>query len=240
MPVSRQPLCPKIDADLLAEYILAGPGRRRDILLNECAEPNGPRYFRAADETVCAYLLSIPKQERGLRMKIEVLRTLEALAGDKQARIADNVAALQAFLDHPKRDFLDGLETFPGPRQGMLRLAGVNVAVCPEIIAVDTRTNSFGFVKLRFSRRPLEPECVDHLAGMLYAFSQLCTARFHGTLNLDLTCVVDVFDGTIIRASAVRVGRWSKVRAACAEFATSWAMCHSRPRSGVGMRRLRR
>lgn len=240
MPVSRQPLSPKIDADLLAEYILAGPERRRDILLNECVEQDGPRYFRAADETVCAYLLSIPKQERGLRMKIEVLRTLVALAPEKQAKIADNIAALEAFLEHPKREFLDGLETFPGPRQGMLRLAGVNVAVCPEIIAVDTRTNSFGFVKLRFSRRPLEPEAVDHLAGMLYAFSQLCTARFHGTLNLDLTCVVDVFDGTIIRANAVRIGRWGKVRTACTEFAASWAMCHSRPGSGRLSRRLRR
>jgi len=240
MPVSRQPLCPKIDADLLAEYILAGPERRRDILLNECAQSDEPRHFRAADETVCAYLLSIPKQESAVTRKIEVLQTLQAFAPEKQARIADNIAALEAFLSHPKREFLDNLETFPGPRQGMLRLAGVNVAVCPEIIAVDTRTNSFGFVKLRFSRRPLEPDGVDHLAGMLYAFSQLCTARFHGTLNLDLTCVVDVFDGTIIRANAVRVGRWGKVRTACSEFATSWAMCHSRPGSGVRSRRLRR
>ncbi len=240
MPVSRQRFAPKIDADLLAEYIHSGEERRRDILLNDCGEPDGPRHFRAADETVCAYLLSIPKQERGVRMKIEVLRALEAFAPEKQARIADNVAALEAFLEHPKREFLDDLETFPGPRQGMLRLAGVNVAVCPEIIAVDTRTNSFGFVKLRFSRRPLEPEGVDHLAGMLYAFAQLCTARFHGTLNLDLTCVVDVFDGTIIRANAVRVGRWGKVRATCAEFAASWAMCHSRPGSSRVSRRLRR
>ena len=240
MPVSRQPLAPKIDADLLADYILAGPERRRDILLNECAEAVEPRYFRAADETVCSYMLSIPKQERGVRMKIEVLRTLQGFAPDKQARIADNMAALEAFLAHPKREFLDELETFPGPREGMLRLAGVNVAVCPEVIAVDTRTNSFGFVKLRFSRRPLEPEGVDHLAGMLYAFAQLCTARFQGTLNLDLTCVVDVFDGTIIRANAVRIGRWGKVRAACVEFATSWAMCHGRPGSGARSRRLRR
>jgi hypothetical protein len=75
---------------------------------------------------------------------------------------------------------------------------------------------------------------------MLYAFSQMCTARFHGTLNLDLTCVVDVFDGTIIRANAVRVGRWDKVRTACAEFATGWAMCHGRSRGGKISRRLRR
>ena len=61
-----------------------------------------------------------------------------------------------------------------------------------------------------------------------------------GTLNLDLTCVVDVFDGTIIRANAVRVGRWGKVRTACAEFATSWAMCHGRPGSGRVGRRLRK
>jgi hypothetical protein len=237
MPVSRQPLAPKIEADLLAEYILAGPDRRRDILLNACAAAEGPSHFRAADETLCAYLLSIPKQEGPVRRKIEVLRTLEAFATDKQARIADNIAALEAFLDHPKREFLDALETFPGPRQGMLRLAGVNVAVRPEIIAVDTRTNSFGFVKLRFSRRPLEPEEVDHLSGMLYAFSQLCTARFQGTLNLDLTCVVDVFDGTIVRAGAVRIGRWGKVRSACAEFAANWAMCHTKSRGGRSTRR---
>ena len=129
MPVSRQPLCPKIDADLLAEYILAGPERRRDILLNECAQSDEPRHFRAADETVCAYLLSIPKQESAVTRKIEVLQTLQAFAPEKQARIADNIAALEAFLSHPKREFLDNLETFPGPRQGMLRLAGVNVAV---------------------------------------------------------------------------------------------------------------
>jgi hypothetical protein len=240
MPVSRKPLAPKIDADLLAEYIFAGPERRRDILLKECVEADGPRYFRAADETICAYLLGIPKKEETLRMKIDVLRTLGGFVNDREVRIADNVAALEAFLAHPKREFLDGLETFPGPREGMLRLAGVNVAVCPEIIAVDSRTNSFGFVKLRFSRRPLEPEGADHLAAMLYAFAQLCTVRFNGTLNLDLTCLVDVFDGTIIRAGAVRVGRWSKVRTACAEFAQSWAMCHARPRGGRPASGLRR
>ena len=54
MPVSRQPLTPKIDASLLAEYIPADSDRRREILLDQCAEPQGPKYYRAADETVCS------------------------------------------------------------------------------------------------------------------------------------------------------------------------------------------
>jgi hypothetical protein len=236
MAVSRRSIIPHIDADPLAEYILAGPERRREILLEEWREQDGPRYFRAADETVCAYMLGIPKLETGLRMKIDVLRTLGAFAADKQVKIADNIAAIEAFLTHPKREFLDGLETFPGPRQGTLRVAGVDIAVSPEIIAVDARTDSYGFIKLRFSRQPLEPHGADHLTAMLQAFAQSCASRISGTLNLDLTCVVDVFDGTIIRASAARAGRWGSLRAACGEIAANWALLHSRPRGRIASR----
>jgi hypothetical protein len=159
------------------------------------------------------------------------------MATDKRVKIADNIAALQAFLEHPKRELLDGLDVFPGPREGTLRLAGVDIAVCPEILAVDGRTDSFGFVKFRFSRRPLEPLEADCLAAMVYGFAQMCAARLNGTLNLDLTCVVDVFDGTIIRAGVVRVGRWGRVRAACAEIAANWGLLVSRPKGGVSARR---
>jgi hypothetical protein len=238
MPVSRQPLIPKIDIDLLAEYIIANADRRRELLLERSAlDADAPRYFRAADETVCAYLLGIPKQERTVMMKIQALRTLVAFAPEKQAKITDNIAALESFLLHPKREMLDEMDVFPGPREGTLRLAGVDVAVCPEILAVDGRTDSFGFVKFRFSRRPLEPLEADCLAAMHYAFAQMCAARLRGTLNLDLTCVVDVFDGTIIRAGVVRVGRWGKVRAACAEIAANWGLLVSRPRGGISSRR---
>jgi hypothetical protein len=238
MPVSRQPLIPKIDLDLVAEYIVAEPDRRRELLLERCvADADAPRYFRAADETVCAYLLGIPKQERTVRMKIEALRMIGTMATDKRVKIADNIAALEAFLEHPKRELLDGLDVFPGPRDGTLRLAGVDIAVCPEILAVDGRTDSFGFVKFRFSRRPPEPLEADCLAAMVYGFAQMCAARLNGTLNLDLTCVVDVFDGTIIRAGVVRVGRWGRVRAACAEIAANWELLVSRPKGGISSRR---
>jgi hypothetical protein len=238
MPVSRQPLTPKIDASLLAEYIPADTDRRREIVLDQCAEPQGPTYYRAADETVCSYLLGIPKQERAVKMKIEVLRALGVYARDKIVKIYDNIAALEAFLEHPKRELLDDLEMLPGPRNGMLRMAGVDIAVAPEIIAVDPKTDSFGLIKLRFSRSPLGPHEAGHLTSMLQAFAQACATQFNGTLNLDLTCVVDVFDGTIIRASSARAGRWSEVRAACAEIATSWAMLHARPRGAARLRRV--
>jgi hypothetical protein len=233
MPVSRSQVSPKIEAGLLVEYILAAPERRGQMLLEQGGDEGDQPYFRAADETVCAHLLGIPKQERGVRMKIEVLRALGEYARDKRVKIGDNIAALEAFLEHPERDFLDELETFPGPREGTLRLGGVDIAVCPEIIAVDARTNSFGFVKLRFSRRPLAPEAADHLTAILQAYAQSCLALFNGALNLDLTCVVDVFDGTILRASSVRAGRWGRVREACGEIALNWAMLHSRGSHGV-------
>ena len=233
MRVSRHQVCPKIDADFLAEYIVVAPELRHRLLLEESKDEGEQPYFRAADETVCSYLLGIPKQERGVRMKIEVLKALGKFAQDKQVKIGDNIAALEAFLDHPKREFLDELETFPGPREGTLRLGGVDIAVCPEIIAVDARTNSFGFVKLRFSREPLAPEAADHLTAMVQAYAQSCVAMFNGALNLDLTCVVDVFGGTILRASSPRAGRWSRVRAACREIALKWAMLHDRAGHGV-------
>ena len=173
-----------------------------------------------------------------MRMKVEVLRALGVYARDKIVKICDNIAALESFLEHPKRDFLDGLEMLPGPRNGMLRMAGVDIAVAPEIIAVDTKTDSFGLIKLRFSRVPLGPHEAGHLTSLLQAFAQACATQFHGTLNLDLTCVVDVFDGTLIRASSARAGRWSEVRAACAEIATSWAMLHSRSRGAARLRRV--
>jgi hypothetical protein len=238
MPVSRQPLIPRIDLDLMAEYIVADEDRRREMLIDQCvADAEAPRYFCAAEETVCAYLLSIPRRERRVEVKIRALRELLAYAPEKREKITDNIAALEAFLDHPQRELLDGLELYPGPRQGRLRMAGVDIAVCPEIIAAAARTESFGFVKLRFSRRPMEPQEADFLAAMLYAFTQSCAMRMNGRLHLDLTCVVDVFDGTIIRASAVRVGRWARVRAACEEIAANWGMLVSRPSSGISARR---
>jgi hypothetical protein len=238
MPVSRQPQIPVIDIDLVAEYVAADADRRRELLLERSVvDTDAPRYFRAAEETVCAYLLGIPKQERTLTTKIEALRRLGAFVPEKFAKIGDNIEALESFLNHPKRKFLDGLDVFPGPRDGTLRLAGVDIAVRPEILAVDGRTDSFGFVKFRYSRRPLEPKEADCLAAMHYAFAQMCSARLNGTLNLDLTCVVDVFDGTIIRAGAVRVGRWGLVRAACAEIAAQWGLLVSRPGLGFSARR---
>lgn len=237
MSGSGPSVSPKIELSLLAEYLMATPRRRERILLEQREHQPRLRHFRAADECVCGYLLGIPKQERNVRMKIDVLRALGAYAPEKKAKIGDNIAALEAFLEHPGREFLDEVEMFPGPRQGVLHMAGVHVVVSPEIVAVDPETNSFGFVKLRFSRRPLASESADVLMTVLQAYAQGCAQRSKGALNLDLTCVVDVFDGTILRASTPRVASWSRVREACKEIAAHWPLLFPRPARGMSARR---
>jgi hypothetical protein len=230
---------PRISASLLGEYILATEERRGHILMDQRSPGLDLPYFRAAQATISSYLLSIPKPEQVILTKIDALASLQQMARGQEVKIGDNIEALAAFLEHPGRAFLDRLATLPGPGQSMLMVGGVSVSLAPEIVVLDPGTNSFGFLKLRLCREEFSGEVSELVTALLVAYAQSCATCANCTLNLDLTCVVDVFGGKIYRGSQLTLGKWALIQAACREIAARWPFIPTRRNHALSRRRTK-
>ncbi len=207
MPAFVEHYMPYISANMLGESSSRRESRRQQILKDQ-RSPSEPVAYYNRPSRPSAATCSASRSRR----KSSVPRSRCSPPCSRSRRQHGGEDRLQTsprwrpFSPTPERDFLDGLETFPGPRRASLHVAGVEIAVRPEIIVADPLTNSFGFMKLRFCRRRMPAEVGDYVAAVLVAYTQSCAAQFSGTLNLDLTCVVDVFAGSVARGQLAEPG----------------------------------
>lgn len=212
----------RISVNKLAEYLVAGPRRRRRIIEDQKA----PRTFITARyapaETAIIRYFTQGSDEKVISDAIEALTELRPETDWEAARNVDCVAALEHFWQLRRSLSLDGFTMLaPKGRQQHLEVASVEVSVRPEVLLYSAkRSKPCGAIKLAMSKTyTLSEHSGSYVGGILRRF--LCATT--DTLpHADDCIVLDIFGKQAHHAPRAMTRLMEDVTAACEEIAARW------------------
>lgn len=225
-PHQRPTERPRLTVTSLAEYLVASPVRRAEILEEQKARNETQiTYFREAQDAIVAGLTT-----GNVTNAVDTaIATIEARGHandwERQRRNA-NAEALRTFRDYGKQVPLKGFKILRAPRsQRMLEIAGVAVRVRPELLLagkIDGEVVRGAIKLLFFPSDPLSAEGGRFLCSLLH---QHMEANFAGSMKADhRACFnLDVFGHDVAHAPGTYKKRRAEAEAACLEIARLWA-----------------
>ena len=218
---------PRISVNGLSEYLVAGASRRRRIV----EEQKRPRdfqvtYYREAEEAICEYLLSNPRDPSILTKAVQALRPDAGRTGWQVSRRLTCIDAVKSFEAVADRLSFASLPLRRGPNSPKpLVVAGVALSVRPELLIACERdgTRFLGAVKLYFSKNEALTEEQGRYIGTLVHLHLEASYPRVGSTDYRLCHAYDVFGKKVVVAPSSFKRRRQDVAAACAEIALAWA-----------------
>ena len=229
MAKNRERTSPRMSINKLGEYMVARPGRRRRIIMDQKrpADFIVARY-RDAVSAMVDFLVQGGEDDEIIYKAIEQLDG-KAITSEFQAQDRDlSIEALEQFLDTADQLEVAGLHTAHGdPDPVQLTIAGVAVSVRPEVIlrGQDRRGHqTVGCLKLYLSKTlPFDEDGVSasYIGALLHRYAEEHLAN-DARADHRLCQVVDVFGQRVFVAPRAMQRRHNDLEAACQEIAQMW------------------
>lgn len=220
---------PRISVSKIVEYLEAGAGRRRSILIDQkFPQDSIISYYRDTFEGIEKFMTS-GFDESTIESCIQKLHNAEFTSPQQATRISSCIAGLQAMLRLSDRlkSLLDGLIIEPASRFQLpsLQINNVMISVRPEFYVRAKNldgSESLGLVKFYIGKqRGLSVyggECAaliaeQHLSNMRQPY---CTP------DRNLVIMVDLFGGNIFKTPRSYRKKLTDIEACCAEINQVW------------------
>jgi hypothetical protein len=212
---------PRVSLNPLAEYMTAGPGRRRTIL-TEQKWPEGfqTAYYREAEHAIARCLASGGKDRKPIAA---ALRELEkpGETGHEVVRRETGRAALKAFEAWlGKASNLETLRAAPEQPEH-LHIGPVDISVRPELHVVAPDGAVVGALKLYLKRKPLKNDRARYAAAIVHEYVERILKAGKRT-EWKRCMVLDVLAGKLYDATEKHSSRRRQLAAACGEIGAVW------------------
>jgi len=219
-----KPKTPRVSVNQLAKYLTATPRGRRTVVLDSKNPPAfKASWYEAARDAISQFARTGFEDERPLEMALDKLA--EATPGNEheQLVIANDIEALESFLNTYHNIVTDELAITAAPRSTVkLTYEGVRISVRPEILLQGTyRGNEVaGAVKLHFGKtRPLTKDSASYVGALVLEATKNSA---NGSVSRRHCQVYDVLSGVVYPSPTAVTTRLRDIKAACAEIRLMW------------------
>jgi hypothetical protein len=217
-PVVRK--SPRISINKLAEYMVAGPGRRRTIIKNQKSPKDFMVAYYSQVSDVIAEYFEKEYDAQFLEKRISAFEQKPVSSDWDETRKGVSIEALQAFAD-----ILSDLE-FPqykkvaAPRnQDKIQISGVSLSVRPEVL-LKQDGKVVGAIKLAIIKgERIDDKQMDYIGtGLLVYMREL----YGESIKANDCYTIDVFGHRLCAAPSSIKRRSDDLRAACEEIFDTW------------------
>lgn len=219
---------PRISINQLAKYLAATPTQRRRIIRDQKRPPTYKVvYYEHAKNSIARFIVGGCSDESVITDEIARLVAETPSNEYEEARLVNNVEALEAFLDtYDALDF-DGLTVAHGYNDPpkLILAGGVEVSVRPELVLDGEYRGqpAAGAIKLYFSKGdPLTRMTGPYITAVVNRYADQHLTHDGEVASPRHSCVLDVFAGELHRTPAATTRRFQDLEAASQEIALWW------------------
>lgn len=219
---------PRFGANKLAEYMTAGPAKRRSLIVDQIVSPATKILNYEHARAAARRILSDPSRSANSWMRAASrLRDMAANTPDEfDARCMRlSAQALEAFAPSSNLIRTGSAVVVAGRRQwGALTLAGVRVSLSPEASLLEVGSERrIGAIQFHFAKTTLKTEGLQYVGAMLVA----ALTQSGDTPRRSMCTAVDAFSGVVIDAPRAMKARMKDIESACEEIAERWPALYS-------------
>lgn len=212
---------PRLSVNKLAEYMIADPLRRRQIVKDaKHQKPFKTGLYNESRSAITQYLGS-HCDENGVLATIENLQNKE-IRSDWQKDDRDNsILSLEMMLDTELPDLSD-YDIQYNEENPLVRLAGLDISVFPAVILTHKKTSKTGGIKVHISKgNELKEPALEYVSTMVKVF--FIESGIKENKIDDNSCIsIDVFRKAYKVAPKSYKRTLGKIEAACEEICMRW------------------